>query len=89
MTASDQRAEHSLRMEVRDLAQTISEDNDGLWLGEGPDDDLGHVARYIGRLEAEVDRLRRQAIVDAAHEDAINAYAGAMQKRDQLRRYEG
>jgi len=71
MTASELRAEHELRCDLRDLAQTISNDNDGLWLGAGPDDDLGHVAAYIGRLEAEVDRLRVQAVVDAAHTEAL------------------
>jgi hypothetical protein len=59
-TPKPRAGEHTLAHEVADLSRTISTDSDGAFWGDFPDDHLGNIAGYIGRIEAQNDTLRER-----------------------------
>lgn len=65
--------------ELEELARTISGDNDGWWGGGSPEDVLGHIAAYIGKIEAAQDTLQthnfslKQCLQDIADKGGFSA----------------
>lgn len=63
-----------LSIKVADLSRTISTDSDGAWWGDWPEDHLGNIAGYIGRIEALHDKSSQAVMVAAEralYDDAL------------------